>query len=85
MGASGQQCVSFLLDIRPKFTEEDVRHMNDMVGMDLNDYATVRDNAELILERLTSDTAPMPPEPRGPWPAEWIQCFQEWIATNKGP
>jgi hypothetical protein len=78
-------CMSFKEDIRPKFTDEDVQHMNDQVGMDLNDYKTVRDNADLILRRLQSTTRPMPPRPRGPWPPEWIACFQQWIANDKLP
>jgi hypothetical protein len=78
-------CTSFMTDIRPKFTDEDVQHMNDQVGMDLNDYETVRDNADLILNRLRSTTRPMPPKPRGPWPPEWIACFQQWIDNGKLP
>ena len=46
---SAASCASFATDIRPKFTDEDVEHMNDMVGMDLSSYETVRDNADLIL------------------------------------
>lgn len=82
---SAAGCASFATDIRPKFTDEDVEHMNDMVGMDLSSYETVRDNADLILERLQSVSSPMPPEPRGPWPAEWIECFQQWITNGKRP
>lgn len=78
-------CTSFKTDIRPKFTDEDVQHMNDQVGMDLNDYQTVKDNANLILKRLTDPGNPMPPAPRGPWPPEWIQCFGEWINNGRLP
>ena len=78
-------CVSYAADIRPKFTDEDVEHMNDMVGMDLASYETVRDNADAILERLRSKTRPMPPRPRGPWSQEWIDCFQRWIPNGKQP
>ena len=81
-GAGG--CTSFQKDIRPKFTDEDVEHMNDF-GIDLNDYATVRDNADLILTRLKDPDNPMPPVPRGPWPADWIECFQQWIDAGKQP
>lgn len=77
-------CTSYATDIRPKFTTEDIDHMNGL-GMDLSDYATVRDNADLILERLMDQDNPMPPAPRGPWPADWIQCFQQWIAGGKQP
>ena len=81
-GASG--CTSFAKDIRPKFTVEDVDHMNDF-GIDLSDYATVRDNANLILTRLQDNDNPMPPRPRGPWSSDWIQCFQQWIDAGKQP
>jgi hypothetical protein len=81
----GAGCVSYAADIRPKFTDEDVEHMNDMLGMDLASYETVRDNADLILERLQDTTRPMPPRPRGPWPQDWIDCFQQWIANGKQP
>lgn len=78
------KCTSYAKDIRPKFITEDVDHMNDL-GMDLNDYATVRDNADVILMRLTDSDNPMPPPPRGPWPSEWIKCFKEWIDNGKLP
>jgi hypothetical protein len=77
-------CTSYQTDIRPKFTDQDIAHMNDF-GIDLSDYATVRDNADLILTRLKDDVTPMPPPPRGPWPPDWIQCFQQWIDAGKQP
>lgn len=76
-------CTSYETDIRPKFTTEDVDHMNDL-GLDLNDYSAVKSNADLILTRLTDPDNPMPPSPRGPWPSE-IQCFKEWIESGKLP
>jgi len=81
-GAGG--CTSYKTDIRPKFTAEDIDHMNDL-GIDLNDYATVRDNADLILTRLMDTLRPMPPPPRGPWSPEWIQCFKDWMKNGKQP
>ncbi len=77
-------CASYKTDIRPKFTKEDVDHMNDL-GMDLNDYSAVKSNADLILTRLTDSDNPMPPPPRGPWSPEWIQCFKQWIDSGKLP
>jgi hypothetical protein len=81
-GAGG--CSSFKNDIRPKFTDEDVDHMKDF-GIDLSDYATVRDNAALVLIRLLDDDNPMPPRPRGPWSKEWILCFQQWMDGGTQP
>ena len=75
-------CTSFKADIRPKFTDEDVVHMNDMVGMDLNDYETVKENGDLILKRLLDTDSPMPPPPRGPWPKEWIDCYRQWLVKR---
>ena len=77
-------CKSYETDIRPKFTSEDVEHMNDL-GLDLNDYSVVKSNADLILTRLMDPDNPMPPLPRDPWPQEWIQCFNEWIENGKLP
>ena len=77
-------CISYATDIRPKFTTEDVDHMKDF-GIDLSDYATVRDNADLILNRLQDQDNPMPPAPGGPWTPDWIQCFQQWMAGGKQP
>ncbi len=80
-------CGSYKADILPKFTREDIDHMNDMVGIDLADYATVRDGADEILRRLqeTDPSRLMPPPPRGPWKKEWIDCFKQWIASGKLP
>jgi len=77
-------CTSYATDIRPKFTTVDVEHMTDM-GLDLSDYNTVSNNADLILTRLTDTDNPMPPAPEGPWPPDWIQCFKDWIANGKQP
>ena len=81
---SAAGCRSYATDIRPKFTTEDVDHMNDL-GLDLNNYSSVKDNADIILTRLRDPDNPMPPPPRGPWPPEWIQCFKDWIANGKLP
>ena len=80
----GSGCTSFENDIRPKFTEEDIEHMNDF-GLDMSDYATVKENADSILTRLLDDVNPMPPRPRGPWSQEWIDCFRQWIDGGKLP
>ena len=84
MSTQPNGCTSFQNDIRPKFTEEDVEHMNDF-GIDLSDYATVSESADLILERLLDNVNPMPPKPRGPWSADWIDCFRQWIDGGKQP
>ena len=77
-------CTSYERDIRPKFTAEDISHMNN-AGLNLADYATVKDNANGILKRLMDSDNPMPPKPRGPWPQEWIDCFKQWTDSGKLP
>ena len=77
-------CTSFQNDILPKFTNEDIEHMNDF-GLDLSDYETVKVSAEDILNRLTDTMNPMPPKPRGPWPEEWVACFKQWIDGGRLP
>ena len=77
-------CTSFQNDIFPKFTTEDIEHMNDF-GLDLSDYEAVKSSAEEILERLTDSMNPMPPKPRGPWSPEWVACFKQWIDSGKLP
>ena len=77
-------CTSYATDIRPKFTTQDIDHMTDF-GMDLGNYESVRDNADLILTRLLDADNPMPPPPRGPWSPEWIQCFKDWMKNGKKP
>jgi hypothetical protein len=81
---ASEQCTSYQRDIRPKFTGEDVDHMRDF-GLDLDDYQSVRTNAEGILRRLLDANVPMPPRPRGPWSQDWIGCFRQWMANGSRP
>ena len=77
-------CASYARDIRPKFTPEDISHMKPK-RIDLSSHADVAKNADLILERLKDPDDPMPPKPRGPWPPDWIKCFEDWIKNGKLP
>ena len=73
---------SFELHIRPLFRQEpDINHMLQQVGLDLNSYDQVRQNANDILQRLKArDISQMPPNnAEGPWPDEWITLFERWI------
>jgi hypothetical protein len=77
---------SFARDIRPLFTDEDVRHM--AFAFDLTAYQDVKDHSAAILNRIKRDkTDPllMPPVPEGPWTAGQIQLFQDWITDDFQP
>jgi len=56
--------VSFKIDIKPLFREEDVDQM--FPWFDLSNFEDVKSNAENIHERLSDGTMP----PDGEWPDE---------------
>ena len=77
---------SFAKDIRPLFTDEDVQHMSFM--FDLSSYDDVKANSAAILDRVSrapGSPGIMPPPPRSPWSAAWVQLFQAWINANFPP
>jgi hypothetical protein len=77
---------SFAKDIRPLFTDEDVKHMS--FAFDLSSFADVKANSPAILDRVgraATDPLLMPPAPRGPWSAAWVQLFKDWIAGGFQP
>jgi hypothetical protein len=48
---------------------------------ELDRYEDVRDNAELIYERLADKSMPM--DETGPWPDEWVTLFRRWIDEGR--
>lgn len=72
--------VSFGTDIRPLFTDEDVRAMRRM-GLDLANYDQVRRNAQLILKRVADKSMP----PDRPWPDERVALLRTWIDGGMVP
>jgi len=70
--------VSFAVDIRPLFTDLDIRHMSWFC--DLSSFEDVRTRADVILGRLDGSHGPqMPPaNADGPWSAEKIDLFRQW-------
>ena len=44
-------------------------------GYDLSSYDDVKANSSDILGAVSSQRMP----PGNPWPAEWVQRFQNWI------
>jgi len=77
---------SFINDIRPLFTDEDIEHMS--FAFDLSNHEEVKANCDGILERVSrpgDEMGRMPPPPRDHWTPEQIQLFQDWIAGSCQP
>lgn len=76
---------SFALHIRPLFRQIDIDKM--AFKFDLADHGEVSANSGLIVGRLKGTTgAVMPPVANdGPWPNEWIDLFERWIAEGRKP
>jgi hypothetical protein len=74
---------SFARDIRPLFRDVDVAHMKDY-GLDLSDYQQVKDQAQAILDRVSStdDGFRMPPPPDAPWTRSQIDLFRQWMTDS---
>jgi len=69
----------FELHIRPLFRLLDREHMLEQ--FDLWDIQSVWTNRAQILDAVSGSR--MPPMPKGgPWPAEFSELFQRWIATG---
>jgi hypothetical protein len=71
--------LSFASDIRPLFRQKDIDSMQFL--FDLADYAAVRENAEGIYQQLVDGNMPCD----GPWPADQIARFRQWIDDGLGP
>ena len=68
--------MSFEADIKPLFRESD-REAMDFV-FDLWSYDDVKENADLILERLEDGSMPCDEE----WSKDKVQAFRDWIAAG---
>ena len=64
---------SFERDIRPLFRDKDVNAMSRQ--FDLSSYEDVRDNADAIHAQVAAGTMPCD----GPWPAENVELFGQWL------
>jgi hypothetical protein len=75
---------SFHADIRPLFTERDIRAMSK--AFDLGSYDDVRAHAAVIYDRIRgiggAVMPPSPPKGGGPWPPSQIELFAKWIADG---
>jgi len=80
--------VGFAKDIHPLFKQLDIDHMKWFC--DLASYDDVKLHAQEILNRLKGAGGPvMPPPPSkggdGPWSADNIALFQNWIDGGYQP
>ena len=75
---------SFATDIRPLFTERDIRAM--IKAFNLASYDDVKTHSAAIFDRIRGiGGAVMPPPPprgEGPWPQSRIDLFGKWIADG---
>jgi hypothetical protein len=78
---------SFAADIRPLFTDRDIRAMSK--AFNLASYDDVKTHANAIHDRIRGIGGPVmpPPPPRGegPWPQSQIELFSKWMADGYQP
>jgi hypothetical protein len=74
---------SFARGIRPLFRDVDVAHMKGC-GLDLSDYQQVKDQAQSVLDQVSStdDASRMPPPPAAPWARSQVDLFRQWMADG---
>ena len=70
------EAVSYENDIRPLFRDKDRERME--FAFDLWSYDDVKDNAELILERLEEGDMPCD----GGWPEDQVALFRRWVGSG---
>jgi len=68
--------VSYESDIRPLFRDKDRERME--FAFDLWSYGDVKENADLILERLSDGDMPCD----GAWPDEQVALFKRWVEAG---
>jgi hypothetical protein len=78
---------SFQTDIRPLFTELDIRAMSK--AFNLASYDDVKARAAIIYDRIRgiggAVMPPPPPKGDGPWPQSRIDLFAKWMADGYQP
>jgi hypothetical protein len=65
--------VGFQSEIRPLFREKDIQSMS--TAFDLSSYDDVKASAQKILAALSNGSMPCD----GPWPADRVALFREWV------
>ena len=68
--------VSYESDIKPLFRDKDRERME--FAFDLWSYDDVKENADLILERLSDGDMPCD----GAWPDEQVALFKRWVEAG---
>ena len=71
--------VGFESEIRPLFRDKDIQSMS--AKFDLSSYDDVRASAERILGALANGSMPCD----GPWPADRVALFREWVDAGFPP
>jgi hypothetical protein len=78
---------SFEADIRPLFTDRDIRAMSK--AFNLGSYNDVKTHASAIYDRIRGlggvVMPPPPPRGEGPWPQSRIDLFAKWMAEGYQP
>jgi hypothetical protein len=78
---------SFEADIRPLFTDRDIKAMSK--AFNLATYDDVKTHAKVIYDRIRGiGGAVMPPPPPrgdGPWPQSNIDLFAKWMLDGFRP
>lgn len=69
--------LDFTHDIRPLFSDFDVESFREYDGIVLDSETSVKQNAQLIAERLEAGTIPYD----GNWPPEAIELFSRWVQS----
>ena len=73
--------LSFAQAIRPLFRDEDIEEMQFQSDFDLGKYEDVCARAAQIYARLADLSMPSD----GPWPAEQIDLFKQWMEQGMAP
>jgi hypothetical protein len=78
---------SYQTDIRPLFTERDIRAMSK--AFNLASYDDAKAHAAAIYDRIRgiggNVMPPPPPRGEGPWPQDRIELFARWMADGYQP
>jgi hypothetical protein len=74
--------VSFAADVLPILSQ----YKGQMMWrFDMTSYDQMKANANLILARITSTSAPMPPPPFAPLTPSQINTLTQWVAGGCQP
>jgi hypothetical protein len=78
-GTGAPQVVSFEADIKPLFRDSDRAAMRR--AFDLWSFADVTAHGAKIAEKLQDGSMPCD----GPWPADLVALFNDWLAGGSRP